>query len=362
MAVENLKYWIDKDGNKVWGSSKYYNKSLEYLIKNNPEDVISKNGIDRRKLFHKLFLKILPLTSKNKFVILDNSVIDRNEFEIVTDDDIPKDRKVVYVCTHGFKDDIALALATIKRHAYIAFASIPDFYYTIDGYALWANGVFVMDRKDSESKKALLSKVNYAFKNGLNSILIYTEGVWNKDPNELILKQWKGAYCIAKENDALIVPIVTLNKDMKIDNDEGICYSMMGKPIDSRDYTIEEAKELVRNAFSTGKYVLYDKFSHYERSKIGNAEEYWDKYVSELIKSSNVCKKCYVETKDNYVSLCDSRLYDYEIENDAEYIDKNIVTEEDVFSCMKNVTPTTGNAKVYVKTYNIKGKKKKYFE
>ena len=51
MNLENLKYWIDKDGNKVYGNPKKYNKSLEYLISDNPEDVVSKHGIRIRKIF-----------------------------------------------------------------------------------------------------------------------------------------------------------------------------------------------------------------------------------------------------------------------------------------------------------------------
>lgn len=361
MSIKNTKYWIDKEGNTVYGDQKYYNDSLTYLLGNNPEDVISKKGIERRKKIHSLVLRALPLTSKNKFEILDNSIIDEKDFKIVSDSDIPKDRKVVYVCNHGFKDDIALGLYTIKRHSYIMFASLPDFFYTIDGYALWANGVILFDRKDKENRKSVIPKVNYAFKNGLNSIMVFTEGVWNKDPNKLVLDQYQGAFKIAKDNDALIVPIVMINKDMHLDSDKGICYSMMGEAIDSRDYSIEEAMEYIKEKFSTGKYVLYEKFSNFEREKIGNSEEYWDKYVSELIKASNMGHG-FIENKDETFRNTRSRLYDYEIENTAQFIDKEKYDEEEVFNCMKNVNPTCGNAKVYSKTYNIKGKKKEYFE
>ena len=200
----------DKDGNKVYGNPKKYNKSLEYLISDNPEDVISKRGIKLRKIFHPVFAKLLPLTSQNKLKIVKDGF---GEYEI------PKDKKIIYVASHGFKDDVALSLMAAKYHAYMVFASIPDFFYTIDGYALWANGVFLMDRKDEASKKALLSKVEYGFEQGLKRVIICPEGVWNKDPNEVILDLWKGSYLAAKENDALIVPISLLNKDMRLDGD-----------------------------------------------------------------------------------------------------------------------------------------------
>ena len=147
MNKANLEYWIDKDGNKVYGNPKKYNKSLEYLISDNPEDVISKRGIKLRKIFHPVFAKLLPLTSQNKLKIVKDGF---GEYEI------PKDKKIIYVASHGFKDDVALSLMAAKYHAYMVFASIPDFFYTIDGYALWTNGVFLMDRKDEASKKALL--------------------------------------------------------------------------------------------------------------------------------------------------------------------------------------------------------------
>ena len=48
--VENLKHWIDRDGNIVYGNPKNYNKSLEYLMSYNPKDVVSKKGIRIRKI------------------------------------------------------------------------------------------------------------------------------------------------------------------------------------------------------------------------------------------------------------------------------------------------------------------------
>ncbi|MGN1000753.1 MAG: lysophospholipid acyltransferase family protein [Bacilli bacterium] len=329
MKKENLEYWYDKDGNKVYGDKKKYNKCLEYLISDNPDDVISKHGIRIRKIFHPTFVKLLPLTTKNKLKVERRSKI-------------PKGRPIIFVASHGFRDDIALSLKTIKKHAYLVYASIPDFYYSIDGLALWANGVYLMDRKDKGSKAALIPKVKNGFELGAKNVLICSEGVWNKDPNEPILELWPGVYKMAQELNAVVMPVTTLNKDMDIDNDKKkACYSILGDPIDITKYPQAEALDILRSTMALDKIELMQKYSRAKREDIGDPNVYWNNYVQELIKTSN-------------------GLYDYEIENDAEYIPKEKIDEEDVFAPMKNVKVNSGNAKVYAKTYNVTGKQKKY--
>ena len=231
--TELLKYWTDKDGNRVYGNPKKFNKSLQYLMSYNPEDVVSKRGIRIRKIFFPILSKIFPLTSKSKLKIIKSYDPFGNEIKV------PKDKKIIFVPNHGFKDDIALSLMTAKYHTYSVFASIPDFFYTIDGYALNLFGVFLMDRRDKESKASILPKLDYAFENGLKRVLILPEGVWSKSPNELVLNIWKGAYIAAQKNDTLLMPISLLNKDMKIDGDvskgkKGVCYYVLGEPIDPK--------------------------------------------------------------------------------------------------------------------------------
>lgn len=342
--------WTDKNGNTVYGNPLKYNKGLEYLMDTDPQKTISGFGIKARKTIHPLFMKLLPLVSKNKLVVLNNA-------------EIPEDRNVIYVATHGFRDDISITLKAIKEHAYVVFASLPDFFYTPDGLALWANGCFLMDRKDKESRKSLLPKIDYAFSKGLKRVLFCTEGVWNKSPNELILNQWRGAYVSAKRNDAIIVPIASLNKDIKrLDGDEGICYAIVGDPIDSRLVTEEEAMEQMKHNLATKKYELLEFFSKDKRERIGNASEYWDRYISELISTANTCDRCLVKSKDGKISVGSSRLYDYSIENSAEYIDKKKTEESDVFSPMQQVEITPDNCKILLKTRNIPEKKREYYE
>lgn len=332
MSVENLKFWIDKDGKKLpTENSKYkYNKKLEYLMSNNPNDVISKKAIILRKLFHPIYIRTIPFLSTNSKLV------------VVRREKIPKDRPIIFVSTHGFRDDIAMALKTAKEHAYLVYASLPDFYYSIDGKILNLNGVYIMDRLDKESKNALRLKIKRGNELGVKNIIICPEGVWCKDPNAILEHLWPGIYHIAKDINGIIMPIASLNKNMKIDNDKHKkVYSILGKPIDITEYSEEEGLEIVRDAMATYKYELLDKYSKSKRDTIGDPELYWNNYVKELIETSK-------------------GLYDYRIENSAQYNPKGIVDESEVFKPLENITPSIENSKIYVKTRNIYKKKREH--
>lgn len=189
-----------------------YNKCFEYLLNNDPKKVISKNGIKIRKVINPVFLKIVPLTTKSKLTI------EKRE-------DIVNDRPIIYAATHGFRDDIAFTLMTIDKPVYLLYGSIPDFYKSVDGFALWLNGTIIVDRKDKESRKAAIEKIKYAI--DLSSdILMYPEGVWNKNPALIVQKLYTGIYKVAKEKNALVVPIATMLEDNKGYSIEGEAYDI----------------------------------------------------------------------------------------------------------------------------------------
>lgn len=385
--VERLKYWTDKDGNRVYGNPKKFNKSLQYLMSYNPEDVISKKGIKIREVFYPVLSKVFPLTSKNKFKVIKS--YDSNGKRIK----VPKDKKIIFVANHGFKDDIALSLMTAKYPTYTVFASIPDFFYTIDGYALNLFGTFLMDRRDKLSKASIEPKIDYAFSLGLKRVLFFIEGVWSKSPNELLLKTWKGAYLFAKKNDALLMPITLLNKDMKIDGDldgkKGICYSVLGEPVDPSNTSWEELEEILTSAIASKRYELFEKYSESKRDRLGYGMSYWEEYVRELINAANKVKDCSVVMKNGETIIKDVLAYDYEVENNhvvydyetdsykevgAQYVpkkyicsitgeEKDYITEEEVFRTFnERVEFNEKTGPILIKTLQVPKKTREYFE
>ena len=405
-----------------------YNKYFEYLLSNDPQKVISKNGVKIRKIIHPLFLKLVPLTTKSTLTI------EKKMAAVV-------DKPVIYAATHGFRDDVAFTLMTIGEHAYILYGSIPDFYESFDGIALWVNGSIIVDRKNKESRKASIEKMKYAMDLSAN-ILMFPEGVWNKNPNAIVQKLYTGIYEVAKSKNALVIPVATILSDGKgysiqgepyditeLNNDK--CYLILDKIkkdikkvidliiyndsktnilkqkalnildiimqidinnnidfLESRikyitaltketlDYVqnvfdeeywnsknkqnIDIEKDIIkyisillrdivnaearictddlRDKLATLKWQLISKYCEDSRDnfrKFNPTDKYWDEYLEELIKTAN-------------------GLYDYEIENVAQYEDKTESTSEEVYSFLDNIKLNNRNALVLTKVRRSK--------
>lgn len=386
-----------------------YNKCFEYLLSNDPDDVISKSGILVRKAINPIYRKVIPFSTKNELII------ERKE-------DVSKDKKIIYSATHGFRDDIVLTLKTIDAPVYLLYGSLLDFYYSIDGLALWLNGTIIVDRKDKKSRAAAILKMERALELGSN-LLIYPEGVWNKEQSLIVQKLYTGIYDVAEKEEALVVPIATIQEGNK-------CYSIQGSAYDITNFTKDDcddikrlmhknlikcidlivyntkrgatlkqklnyvleklktvngeqdinsiikmldtisileneivktlrkeddielsirnllvqardAKKIIavqnlRDKMATLKWELYEEHRRTTRESFSNFDPiftYWDNYLEELIKTAN-------------------GLYDYEIEDTAEYKDKNEISDIEVFRVLDNVEVTKQNALVLSKTRN----------
>lgn len=286
------------------------NRFLEYLLKNEPEKVMSKAGYKFRKFISSPVRNILgPATSKNTYHI------DRKN-------PLPTDRPIIFACTHQCKDDIALALASAGRHTYLLFASLPDFYGTLDGPALWINGVILVDRKDKKSRAAAIPKMKYAIDMGAD-ILMYPEGSLNKTENLIVQKLFPGIYYLAKDTNALVVPMAIIQEGKDV-------YSKVGEPFDICLYEKQEGLDILRGLMATAKYELMEKYSSIGRAEIGDAKTYWQKEMDELV---------------------DSMLpfYDFEIENSSQYIDKSETTCEQAFEHISMIHPNAATAFLFNK-------------
>lgn len=386
-----------------------YNKCFEYLLSNDPDDVISKSGILVRKAINPIYRKVIPFSTKNELIV------ERKE-------DVPKDKKIIYSATHGFRDDIVLTLKTIDAPVYLLYGSLLDFYYSIDGLALWLNGTIIVDRKDKKSRAAAILKMERALELGSN-LLIYPEGVWNKEQSLIVQKLYTGIYDVAEKEEALVVPIATIQEGNK-------CYSIQGSAYDITNFTKDDcddikrlmhknlikcidlivyntkrgdvlkqklnyvleklktvnveqdissiikmldtisileneivktlrkeddielsirnllvqardAKKIIavqnlRDKMATLKWELYEEHRRTTRESFSDFDPiftYWDNYLEELIKTAN-------------------GLYDYEIEDTAEYRDRNEISDIEVFGVLDNVEVTKQNALVLSKTRN----------
>ena len=109
-------------------------------------------------------------------------------------------------------------------------------------------------------------------------IAVFPEGTWNNSPNKIVLKLYPGIYDVAKEANALIVPIATLKGSDRV-------YSSIGKPIDSNLLERNECVENLRDEMASLKWELmvgeYENNGKYESVPHGmQGELYWSDIIN----------------------------------------------------------------------------------
>ena len=284
------------------------------------------NGAVRR-IGH-LFLKTKQIFEKRE------DLLEGQSFDPVV---IP-DEPVIFVANHGFRDDILGTILAADRHAYVMFGSVPQFYNTIDGPLLQSNGVILVDRKVKDSKHSSIEKAKMVLKNGC-SLIIFPEGVWNKSPNRLTLPLWKGAYVLAKETGAKIVPIVHYIKDptLTLPKNDNPFHTVVDAPIDVSNMEMEEALQKISDTFNTWCYLMMEKYGQSTREEmVAGYEDSKTAWEDQL--------RLRTQTADKY---------DIEIETSADFVPKKIVLPKDVFEAIANLDMTAKNAKDIVAAQKV---------
>lgn len=308
---------------------------FHYLLDTNPNNKdmtsfikkqMSSLGITNREAIHPIIEKLGP-----SFLSAEQKFIDRNTLEEL---DSPEKRKlnlssdpVIYCCNHAFRDDILASVLAGERHAYLLFASLPQFMNTFDGITAWLNGVVLMNRKVKSSKEQSFKKSIDLVNKG-KDIIIFPEGVWNKSPNLLMLELWKGAIEISKATGAKIVPMIHHIDDPTYSVENNKIHTLLDNPISFEDMPTEEAKKVLRDIMASNYYSILEKYSQDERKNLlsgfSSSEEAWD----EQLRKRRL-------TADRY---------DVEIETSADYRDKKIIRPEDVYSKVAEAPITPRNA------------------
>ena len=300
---------------------------FDYLL--DPEDMSSftKEGIKKRKVFNAIVRRLGPSFLKTKQIMEDRKELAGDYFD-VEPLNIP-DEPVIYVSNHGFRDDILGSLLAADRHAYIMFGSLPQFYNAIEGPLIFGNGTVLVNRKVKESRKASLDKSKFLIENGC-SLIVFPEGVWNKSPNQLTLPLWRGAYEIAKQTGAKIVPIVHYIKDptLTTPKEDNPFHTVVDNPIDVSNMSVEEALDAISEKFSTWHFLMMEKYGQATREEVLNGHdtslEAWDEQL--MLRAKTADK------------------YDFEMETKADYRPREIVLPEDVFSSIAELEITPENA------------------
>lgn len=298
---------------------------LSYLMDPDPEKSISHKGVLRRRRLNFLICKLgahflsTPQQFENR-----NFLRDPLSSSVAPDPGIvlPKE-PVIWVANHRFKDDALASILAARRHAYILFGSLPQFYCTFDGITAYLNGVAMCNRKVALSRNSSIAKAVRAMRFGAD-LLIFPEGVWNKTPSNLLLHFWPGIYRIACETGAKIVPIVHYIRDATCQEANNPIHTVIDDPIQIDDLSQEVALNRLRDVMATWYWLMmeaYGQSSHAALRKGMSQTAAWELELSQRLK-----------TVDRY---------DEEIELHADYRPKSIVRPESVWQSIAEIDHIT---------------------
>lgn len=290
---------------------------LSYLLLCNPRKTLSKLNIGIKKAIHPILMLLVPLFMDYKQVLES-----KNDLLGIESPDEPHElskEPVIWCVNHGFKDDIAASIHS-TRHSYMFFGSLPHFFNTFDGAALFLNGVILCNRKNRQMKKAAFDLAVQCLEKG-NDLTIFPEGAWNKTPEKLILDLWPGVYRMAKGTGCKVVPVIHYLADPHKKYEGNVIHTVIADPISMNGLSEQEGLEVLRDTMATWYFLLMEKYGQTTRKELLSgfvaADDAWETYME----MHTGCLK----------------YYDREIELYADYRPKQIIRPEDVWRSAANI-------------------------
>lgn len=284
----------------------YYAELRKHNYRNGEE----LKGIELRKKIHFLvnfILKVDQILSKENIIIVN----DRHTITL--------DKTKIFACTHIGGNDIQRSFQVIKEPAYLMLGD-PGILYRMPIYqGLKLNGVIPLETADREDRKIAYQKSIELLRKGGN-LLIYPEGAWNVTPNSVVMKIFTGTVRLAKETGAEIVPIGVEQYGNDFYFNIGENYSI---PYNS-DKSITYYNDELREKLATLKWEIMELQPILKRNSIPDG--YLKIFQDEIV---NRCNYGYGFSLEDAIK--------------ESFHDKNIVTEDEVFSFLQDIDISSGN-------------------
>lgn len=261
-------------------------------------------GIELRKKMHWLVNTILKidqlLSHENNIIINNQNTANKNEAKI-------------FACCHIGGNDIQRTFQVIEEPAYLMLGDPGILYRKLIYQGLKLNGVIPLETKNKLDRKIAYEKSIELLTKGGN-LLIYPEGAWNVSPNEIVMKTFPGTVRMAREVGCEIVPIAVEQYDKTFYFNIGSNYKIPGN-------TTKTEKELnleLRDKLCSLKWEIMESVPMLKRDEIK------DFTLNDFQKE--IVERC------NYG-------YGFSLEDalSEKFHDKNIVSEEEVFSFVKKI-------------------------
>ena len=127
---------------------------------------------------------------------------------IINNDLIPNDKKVILAGNHTSVLDAFLLMSTTKRH--IHFLAKKELFSGFTGIIINNMGLVSVDRQAKDKKDVFINATNYLNNNKI--IGIFPEGTTEKDKYPLLLPFKKGAVRLSYETNTEIIPFKIIGK------------------------------------------------------------------------------------------------------------------------------------------------------
>ena len=176
-----------------------------------------------------------------------------------------KDRPIIFACNHSTSYDVPIAFSAIGEHAYLFAGKQP--LEAVDELFFNLNGTIYVDRKNKEDMKLSKEAMIETLKNKSN-ILMFPEGTWNMTDSLPMLEMKWGIIDIAKQSNALIVPMA-----LDYDYDKEVCRYKFGDAIDVNELSLKDGIRTVRDAMASLKWELFELKEHAKREELDTTAE-----------------------------------------------------------------------------------------
>lgn len=283
------------------------------LRQKNEKRFYSKLTLEQRKKLHKYILGIYTL--KNK--------IGGFTHEIIKDEREYTNRPIIFAVTHVGKFDIEVVSEAIKDHYYLLSGDYEHIQGIIDEPFIGINGIFYFNEFVKEDRKEVSKKmISHLQKNG--NLMYFIEGTWNMTPNLPMLPCYWGIVDIAKQGNAIIIPVAAdqYGKHFKINIGKNFDMSKYGEGPEEKSRAITD----LRDVLATLKWEIWET-EYVQRNKIKDNE--WEQYIDNRFKEWPYFNLEYID-----------RLV---------YKPKNVIDRRDVYAFTKKMKPNKNNAFLFNK-------------
>ena len=244
-------------------------------------------------------------------------------YELIKDERSLTNRPIIFAVTHVGKFDIEVISESIKEHYYLLSGDYEHIQGIIDAPFIALNGVIYFNEKDKDDRKSASKRMITHLKSNGN-LMYFPEGTWNLSPNLPMLPCYWGIVDVAKQSNAIIIPVAAdqYDKHFKIN---------IGKNFDMLEYedTISGKTNAIndlRDELATLKWEIWET-EKTSRNKIKNNE--WAKYISDRLQEWPYFSEEYIK--------------------DLIFKPKNVVEHDEVYGFTKKMIPNKTNAFLYNK-------------